>query len=67
MKLEVIPMPRTVETVKEAHAEVDALRQALRPFVLGQVSTKPGGVLVLVSQAQFAEAERVYMDCRGGV
>ncbi len=44
-------------------AELDKLRGALRPFVVGEVSTLPKGVLVLVSPEDLEEAKRVYMDC----
>jgi hypothetical protein len=44
-------------------AQLDELRRVLRPFVIGQVSTLPEGVLVLVSHDDLKEAKRVYMDC----
>ena len=54
----VVPRSQTDPTVA-----INELCQALRPFVLGQVSTLPQGVLVLVSAEDLENAKQVYRAC----
>jgi hypothetical protein len=51
----------TLADETDLKAELDELRGVLRPFVVGEVSTLPKGVLVLVSREDLKEAKRVYM------
>jgi hypothetical protein len=57
-------MPRSgIADAADLQVQVDGMRRALRPFVVGKVSMLPEGVLVLVSPEDLAEARRLYMDC----
>jgi hypothetical protein len=47
----------------DLEARLDEYREALRPFVVGQVSTLPKGILILVSPEDLERAKRLYRDC----
>jgi hypothetical protein len=48
----------------DLRAEVAALRRAIRPFVLGQVSSLPEGAVIIVSAVELAEAKQAFLAGR---